>query len=486
VIFSSFQFVLFFAVVLVLYYGYHGLRWRNVMLLGASYFFYWTGAPGFLWMLVGTTVLDYVVAHGIVRTESRAAKKAWVWASVAWNLGLIGWFKYADFFIENVNDVSAAAGHPLSLGLRHLIVPLGLSFYNFQSMSYALDVYRGEVKPTKDFIDFALCVAFFTHLVAGPIVRVNELLPQIERGMDARWEDIVAGVNPFAAGFTKKLLIADSLAPYVDRIFSDPSAYDSATLWCASIGFAMQCYCDFAGYTDMALGTARLLGFWLPENFRWPFLAANVADFWRRWHITLYSFMRDYLYISLGGSRVRPWRQVVNAMITMTVVGLWHGAAWNFVVWGLYNGILLVGYRFLSAGLAKLPRISAALATLPGTVLRIAVTDLLFFMSFTLFRCRPAADGSEGSLHVALRTLGRMLSFDTAGLREVNPWVGAAFAAVLLGSLWCELQLGQRVAGWFRGRRFAMPLEMAGYAVLIYVLVVFCPSNTQAFVYFQF
>src|SRR5262245_31454615 len=182
------------------------------MLLVASYFFYWTAEPRFLWMLVGTTVLDYVVAHGIVRTDSRAAKKAWVWASVLWNLGIIGYFKYADFFIQNVNDVSGALGHPTGWDLRHLIVPVGVSFYNFQSMSYALDVYRGEVKPTRDFIDFALCVAYFTHLVAGPIVRVNELLPQIERGMDARWEDVVTGVNRFAAGFTKKLLIADSLA----------------------------------------------------------------------------------------------------------------------------------------------------------------------------------------------------------------------------------------------------------------------------------
>jgi alginate O-acetyltransferase complex protein AlgI len=485
-IFSSFQFLLFFAVVLVLYYGYRGLRWRNLMLLGASYFFYWSAEPRFLWMLVGTTVLDYVVAHGIVRTDSRARQKAWVWLSVLWNLGIIGYFKYTDFLLQNVNDVSALAGHPLDIALRHLVVPVGVSFYNFQSMSYALDVYRGEVKPTRDFIDFALCVAFFTHLVAGPIVRVNELLPQIQRGMDARWDDVVTGINRFAAGFTKKLLIADSLAPYVDTVFSNPGAYDGATLWCASIGFAMQCYCDFAGYTDMAIGTARLLGFWLPENFRWPFLAANVADFWRRWHITLYSFMRDYLYISLGGSRGSAWRQVLNAMITMTVVGMWHGAAWNFVVWGLYNGLLLVGYRFLSAGFAKLPRISAALASLPGTVLRIALTDILFFMSFTLFRSRPSPDGSEGSLHVALHNLRRMLSFSGEGERLLNGWVAAAFGAVLLGSLWCEFGLGERLAARLRGRTLAMPLQMAGYATLIYVLIVFCPHNTQAFVYFQF
>lgn len=485
-IFSSFQFLVFFALVLLLYYGYRGLRWRNLMLLGASYVFYWAAEPRFVWLLAGTTLLDYVVAHGIVRTDSTAVKKAWVWASVLWNLGVIGYFKYADFFLQNVNDVSGALGHPTGLSLLHLVVPVGVSFYNFQSMSYALDVYRGEVKPTRNLVEFALCVAFFTHLVAGPIVRVNELLPQIERGADARWVDVVTGVNRFAAGLTKKLLIADGLAPWVDRVFADPGAFDGATLWCASIGFAVQCYCDFAGYTDMAIGTARLLGFWLPENFRWPFLATNVADFWRRWHITLYSFMRDYLYISLGGSRGKLWRQVVNAMITMTIVGLWHGAAWNFVVWGLYNGLLLVGYRFLSAGLARLPRISAALSTLPGTVLRIAVTDILFFMSFTLFRCRPSPDGSEGSLQVALQTLGRMLSFDGAGRSELNPWVAAAFGAVLLGSLWCEFRLGERLAGWFRGRRLAMPLEMAGYALLIYVLVVFCPHDTQAFVYFHF
>jgi alginate O-acetyltransferase complex protein AlgI len=491
VIFSSFKFMVFFAFVLALYYAYSGLRWRNVMLLIASYLFYMVAEPRYVVLLVATTVLDYAVAHGIVRTDQRWKKKAWVWASVLWNLGVIGYFKYADFFIQNVIDVAGALGFSPDLHLLHIVVPVGVSFYNFQSMSYALDVYRGEVTPTRNFIDFALCVAFFTHLVAGPIVRVNELLPQIERGVHTRWDDVVLGVNRFAAGFTKKVLVADNLAPYVDRIFADPGSFDGLTLWCASVGFAVQCYCDFAGYTDMAIGCARLMGFWLPENFRWPFLAANVADFWRRWHITLYSFMRDYLYISLGGSRVSPARQMLNAMITMTLVGLWHGAAWNFVVWGIYNGVLVVGYRVLTDGLGRAKGLAAFLGTLPGRILCIALTDVLFFISFALFRSRgspPDAAGhsAHGPLHEALNTIWRMLSFDGAGQRALEPWVPVAFAGVIAASLACEYRLFERVTGWLRGRPFALPLQVAGYAALIYVLVLFSPRNTQAFVYFQF
>ena len=478
-IFSSFRFLLFFLIVLALYYGWRGRRWRNVMLLVASYVFYAAAEPRYVGLLLGTTVIDYVVAHGIVRTDSRARQKAWVWLSVLWNLGVIGYFKYADFFIQNVNEAAQALGFHPDLQLLHIVVPVGVSFYNFQSMSYALDVYRGQTRPTRNFIEFALCVAFFTHLVAGPIVRVGELLPQIERGTSTRWDDVVAGINRFAQGFARKALVADNLAPYVDRVFADPGSFNGLTLWCASIGFAVQCYCDFAGYTDMAIGCARLLGFWLPENFRWPFLARNVADFWRRWHMTLYSFMRDYLYISLGGSRVSPARQVLNALITMTLVGLWHGAAWNFVLWGVYNGVLVVGYRLLAGGLRRARGPAAFLGTLPGRMLGVACTDVLFFLSFALFR-------SRGSLHGALDNVGRMLTLDGSGQRLLNGWVPLAFAAVLLGSLACELRWYERAGAWLRGRPWAVPLEALGYALLIIALVLCAPHDTQAFVYFQF
>jgi len=479
VIFSSFRFLLFFPVVLLLYYASRNVRWRNSVLLVASYVFYGAWDPRFVWLLFGSTLLDFVTGAMIAGTDVRWKRRCWLGLSILGNVGSLVIFKYADFFIQSFKELMDALGAPVEVSLLRLVLPVGISFFNFQTMTYSLDIYRGQLKPTRNFLDFALFVAFFPQLVAGPIVRAIELLPQLQRGASATWDDVVAGINRFAEGFTKKVLVADNLAPYVDRIFADPGAHDGVTLWCASVGFAVQCYCDFAGYTDMAIGCGRLMGFWLPENFRWPFLATNVADFWRRWHITLYSFMRDYLYAALGGSRVSPARQTLNAMLTMALVGLWHGAAWNFVVWGLYNGVLVVGYRWLSAGLQRARAVTQALASPPGTVLRIAVTNILFFFSFTLFR-------SRGSLTDALENSWRMLAFDGAGRRNLDPWVPLAFAAVIAGSLWRERGLGPRLAQHLRGRWWGLPLQLAGYALLICALVVLAPHDTTAFLYFQF
>lgn len=478
-IFSSFEFLVFFPVVLALHWAVGGLGWRKGVLLVASYVFYASWDWRFLGLILGSTLLDWFVGARIAASDLSWQRRAWLGLSVAGNVGSLVVFKYADFFLQGGQQLLQALGVPVSVPLLQLVLPVGISFYNFQTLSYSLDVYRGELRPTRRLADFALFVAFFPQLVAGPIVRAIELLPQLQRGVVARWDDVVTGVNRFAEGFAKKALVADNLAPYVDRVFADPAACDGLTLWCASLGFAVQCYCDFAGYTDMAIGSARLLGYWLPENFRWPFLSTSVAEFWRRWHITLYAFMRDYLYVALGGSRVRPARQALNAFVTMTLVGLWHGAAWNFVAWGAYNGLLVVGQRFVGQGLQRARALARALATPAGTVLRIAFTDLLFVLSFALFR-------SRGSLGGALDNLGRMLVLDGSGRRDLDPWVPLAFLAVLAGSLWCERGCGARLAQRLHGRPWALPLQLAGYALLLWLLVLGAPHDTAAFVYFQF
>jgi alginate O-acetyltransferase complex protein AlgI len=477
--FCSLEFLVFLPLVLAGYYSLRSLRGRNALLLVASYAFYGAWDWRFLFLLLGSTLLDFVTGAQIARTDVRWKRRCWLGLSIAGNIGSLVLFKYADFFILGFQQLMGSLGLRVEVTLLRLVLPVGISFYNFQTMTYSLDIYRGQLKPTRSFLDFALFVSFFPQLVAGPIVRAVELLPQLQRVAQASWDDVVTGVNRFAEGLAKKLLVADNLAPYVDRIFADPGAHDGATLWCASLGFAVQCYCDFAGYTDMAIGCGRLLGFWLPENFRWPFLATSVTDFWRRWHITLYAFMRDYLYLALGGSRVSPARRTFNAMLTMTLVGLWHGAAWNFVLWGAYNGVLVVGHRWLAAGLQRVRAVARALATPPGTLLRIAVTNLLFVVSFLLFR-------SRGTLADALESAWRMLTLDGAGRRELDPWVPLAFAAVLVGSLWQEKGLGPRLAQRLRGRVVCLPLQLAGYAALIWLLVLFAPHDTTAFVYFQF
>jgi alginate O-acetyltransferase complex protein AlgI len=309
--------------------------------------------------------------------------------------------------------------------------------------------------------------------VAGPIVRAVELLPQIKRGAANRWVDVAEGTNRFIQGFTKKVLVADNLAPFVDQVFANPDRFDAVTCWAGSIGFAVQVYCDFSGYSDMAIGSARLLGFRLPENFRFPFTAMNVADFWRRWHITLYSFMRDYLYIGLGGSRAGTKRVIFNVLFTMTLVGFWHGANWQFIAWGFYNGVLIVLYRFLMIPIHRFGRLRHFLESLLGRIFRVVLSNILFFIGLGIFRCLDIGTSVE--------TVGRMLTFDMEGERFINGWVFFFYALVLLSNIACEFDLFGRAA-----KRVPLPLQWIGYALLIIILVIFAPNNTQAFVYFQF
>ncbi|MFH2000945.1 MAG: MBOAT family O-acyltransferase [Planctomycetota bacterium] len=472
-IFSSFRFLVFFPIVLLLYYSFRRLRQRQYILLIASYIFYASWDPRFLSLIFFSTLIDYYVGLRLPGARTQGRKKAWLWVSLCANLGVLGFFKYANFFIRSFQGMLMLSGMETDPVVLNIILPVGISFYTFQTMSYSLDIYRGKIEPTRDFVEFALFVAFFPQLVAGPIVRAIELLPQLRRTVALRWDDVAEGSNRFIQGFTKKVLIADNVAPFVDQVFQNPSHYDGVTLWIGSIGFAVQVYCDFSGYTDMAIGSARLLGFRLPENFRFPFTALNVADFWRRWHITLYSFMRDYLYIGLGGSRVRPGRLIFNVVFTMTLVGFWHGANWQFLAWGFYNGLLIVGYRFLLMPIHRFSVLRRFLDTAVGVILRAALSNLLFFVGLALFRCLNISDSFD--------TVGRMFVFDSAGERLLGGSVLFFYGLVLLSNIACEMKWPSRIAA-----RTPLPLQWAGYILLIVILVLLSPNNTQAFVYFQF
>jgi alginate O-acetyltransferase complex protein AlgI len=469
-IFSSFRFLIFFPIVLILYYASRNLRYRQTVLLIASYIFYASWDPRFLSLIFASTMIDYYVG---LRIPGASRKKIWLSVSVVANLGLLGVFKYAGFFVESFQALLSSMGletDPIMLGI---ILPVGISFYTFQTMSYSLDIYRGKIEPTRNFLEYALFVAFFPQLVAGPIVRAVELLPQIKRGVANRWVDVAEGTNRFLLGFTKKVLIADNLAPFVDQIYADPRGFDSATCWTACMAFAVQVYCDFSGYSDMAIGSARLLGFRLPENFRFPFTAMNVADFWRRWHITLYSFMRDYLYIALGGSRAKTGRIIFNVLFTMTLVGFWHGANWQFLVWGFYNGVLIISYRFLMIPIHRYGGLKAFLDSWVGKVFRVMLSNVLFFLGLSFFR---AVD-----IGAAVAMAVRMLTFNADGERMIDGLVFFFYALVLLGSIGSEVDLFKRMA-----RRTPLPLQWVGYTLLIIILVLFGPNNTQAFIYFQF
>lgn len=319
---------------------------RKIWLLSCSYFFYAAWDWRFLSLILASTLFDYVVAIWMAaRADNRKTRKMLLIASIAFNLGMLGVFKYFNFFIDSAVGLLDSIGfspHPMSL---QIILPVGISFYTFQTMSYTIDVYRHQLEPRKSLLDVALFVGFFPQLVAGPIVRAIEFLPQLHETTvfkSVRWR---ACITLFLVGFIKKACISDNLSIYVDQYFSQPEAYDSLAAVMGVLLYSVQIYCDFSGYSDMAIATAAMLGYKFCDNFAHPYLAANIQEFWRRWHISLSTWLRDYLYIPLGGSRGSKLFRYRNLMLTMLLGGLWHGAAWRFIVWGALHGFALVVHR---------------------------------------------------------------------------------------------------------------------------------------------
>jgi len=314
-------------------------RIRIVWLLVASYVFYASWNYQLLVLIWFSTVLDYTVGWRIHRASTDMRRKAWLTCSLVGNLGVLALFKYADFFLKSVELGLQSLGFSADLPLLHLVLPVGISFYTFQTLSYTIDIYREKLEPIENPLKFAVFVAFFPQLVAGPIVRATQFLPQLCETPEFETDEQNYALYLLAVGFVKKVVIADYIAiNFVDRVFQQPGMYSSLEVLTGVYGYALQIYCDFSGYTDIAIGSALLLGFQLPENFDRPYLARSLRTFWHRWHISLSSWLRDYLYIPLGGSRHGSWNTYLNLFITMLLGGLWHGASWNFVIWGAVHG----------------------------------------------------------------------------------------------------------------------------------------------------
>ena len=346
--FHSLDYLLFLAVTLC---GYWLLAQRRLLRLTlvavASCVFYMAWTPHYILLLLLATVVDYTVGRGMAAARSQRAKRAWLGLSLTVNLGLLATFKYYNFFAEATAQSLAAFGVHVQPAHLNVILPVGISFYTFECLSYAIDVYRGHMRPTRNFLEFAFFVTFFPHLVAGPIVRPADLLPQLAKPPRLTTSAVGEGLFLIATGLVKKVEIADFLAiNLVDRVFDDPSAYTGVEVMLALYGYTMQIYCDFSGYTDCARGSAKLFGLSLPENFDRPYQAASPAEFWRRWHMTLSTWLRDYLYYPLGGSRVSPPRAYFNLGLTMFLIGLWHGAAYTFVIYGLLQATAMVVHRY--------------------------------------------------------------------------------------------------------------------------------------------
>lgn len=360
-IFSEPRFLLFFAIVFGVYWTLSGNRGRKVWLLAASLFFYGSWDWRFLGLIVGCAVVDYFCARRIKRAqEAGKSGKGWLLVSLCYDLGTLGFFKYFNFFADSCVEFFAWLGLPANQVTLQIVLPVGISFFTFQAMSYTIDVYRGKLQPAPRFLDFVLFVTFFPQLVAGPIVRASQFLPQLQKKKRFKDIDVQLAFGQFLSGFIKKAVVADLIAGPVDTVFAAPAEYTAASIAIATCFYAIQIYCDFSGYSDMAIGSARLLGYELARNFNFPYLATSITDFWRRWHISLSGWLRDYLYISLGGNRGSRIFTHRNLMLTMLLGGLWHGAGYNFIIWGAIHGVALVVHKEWLAyfGQGKLPILS--------------------------------------------------------------------------------------------------------------------------------
>jgi alginate O-acetyltransferase complex protein AlgI len=426
------------------------------MLLAASAVFYAAWDPRFLVLIFGSTLLDFTVARKMPGAPEEQRKRLLALSLLA-NLGSLALFKYADFGVDTLNFLLGT-----QWDFFELTLPVGISFFTFQSMSYTIDVYRGELEPDVDFPTFALFVSFFPQLVAGPIIRAADFLPQVQQAL-SRWvHRAYVAVPLFIFGLFKKVVIADQLAAVVDAVYSDPTSFNSGDRWAATLAFAGQIYCDFSGYTDMALALCILLGFSFPLNFRSPYLSLGPQDFWRRWHISLSTWLRDYLYIPLGGSKHGPQRMYWALFMTMFLGGLWHGAAWNFVIWGVFHGVLLILERTL-APVPKQPR--------PIDWLRWPVFFVLTLLGWLVFR----VDSWQ-----ALVGMSEGLWSLTAPERVPLALVGLCTAYVFIEQVVGEWS---RRSGWPE----AHPKVRAAIAGLLLPLCFLLrPAEAADFIYFQF
>jgi alginate O-acetyltransferase complex protein AlgI len=338
--FNSYEFAFFLPVVLLLWSLTRG-RSRHVVLLAASYVFYASWNPPFVVLLWLSTWLDYVCGGRIARTDRPGLRRAYLAASLTGNLGILVYFKYGNFFLDNVAFVSGIDPEPFYL---NVVIPLGISFYTFQTMSYTLDVYRGTAEPCDDLLEFALYVTFFPQLIAGPILRASQFLPQLRRTDPLREDEILRGVELFLGGLFKKVVIADNFGLLADRVYADPTSFSAAAIWVGSIAFAIQIYGDFSGYSEMAQGLGHFFGFRLPRNFDYPMLRWNPLLVRQGWHRTMGAWFADYVFRPLGGAAVGNARFALNLIVMWTLIGLWHGASWHFVIWGFNNGVILSTY----------------------------------------------------------------------------------------------------------------------------------------------
>ncbi len=484
-LFNSVSFAIFLPIVFLLYWFVtnKSLSVQNLILLVSSYFFYAYWDYRFLFLLMFSTLLDFFTGIKMSEAENQKRKVFWFWLSVIINLGFLGIFKYYNFFAVSFAEALTRVGIRANFWTLKVILPVGISFYTFHGLSYVIDIYKNRIKPVRNFVEYAVFVSFFPLLVAGPIERATHLLPQIQRKREFDYTKAIDGLRQILWGLFKKVVIADNVADYVNTIFNNSSHYGGSTLLLGAVFFAFQIYCDFSGYSDIAIGTARLFGIDLLRNFAFPYFSRDIAEFWRRWHISLSSWFRDYLYIPLGGSKYGALKSVRNIFIIFIVSGFWHGANWTFIAWGALNALYFLPLLLLRRNRHNL-EIVAAGNKWPSLndFFNISLTFSLTVFAWIFFR-------SE-SISKAFSIIGRIFSSSiftkpqgNAFIATFHPLVIFSLVGIFLIVEWIGRE-GQYAIS-FIGRKWSSPLKWVFYYSLVFSIFYFAGEKRE-FIYFQF
>ena len=500
-LFNSLEFLVFFPVVTLVYFLMPTLRVRNILLLIASYYFYMQYKPEYGLLMLFSSLVNYFAALKMVKAKSKAGRQLWLTISALSTLGVLFFFKYFNFFNLNVARLLSffnVSYQPLSF---NILLPVGISFYTFQALSYSIDVYRGNLQAERDFFDFALYVSFFPQLVAGPIERSTNLLHQFKIYHEFDAKRVSSGLRMMVWGFFKKIVIADRLAVIVDTVYNNPSAHKGAHYIIATVAFAFQIYCDFSGYSDIAIGSARVMGVGLMKNFERPYFSKSITEFWRRWHISLSTWFRDYLYFPLGGSRRGYFRTLLNLFIVFVVSGLWHGASWTFVIWGALNGVAIVIEKILGIGKNAGKEIYVKQKALESSKkpfsLRFVsgifgIIPMLLTFGFTcfawvFFRARTVGEAFYIIKHFfeGIETFKLQELLSTRIILGLDHWefytaIGAVILLILIELLQSAVSPSRVL------KRMPSPVRIAIYAFSLSLVIWFAWTETQTFIYFAF
>ena len=477
-LFNSIDFAIFLPIIFVIYWGFgqSNIRLQNVLIVMASYFFYGWWDWRFLSLIAFSTLVDFAVGVVLDKQEKPVNRKLLLWLSVGVNLGFLGFFKYFNFFLDNFTKTFSFLGFEISNASLNIILPVGISFYTFQTLSYTIDVYQKRLKATKDLVAFSAFVCFFPQLVAGPIERATNLLPQFLNQRQFNYQQAKDGLRQILWGLFKKIVIADNCAKYVNIIFDNHDSYSGSTLVLGGVLFAFQIYGDFSGYSDIAIGTSRLFGFNLMQNFAFPYFSRDIAEFWRRWHISLSTWFRDYVYIPLGGSQVSKWKVIRNVFIIFIVSGFWHGANWTFIAWGALNAIYFLPLLLLKRNRKNMSSyVNESHMPQFKVLVQIVFTFAITVIAWIFFRAETITHAFEYLSRIPTRSL--------LSMPKVNP---VYLYVLLVGFIFIE----------WRGRFFQYAIEdflkakpvllrWSFYYILIVCLYVY-GLKTQEFIYFQF